>query len=90
MKLMMKRTQLYLDDDMARVLATTSRQRGTTISQLVRECVREKFGRKGALDKAVVARQLAGIWKDRADLGNSAAFVRTLRKGTGRRRVRLA
>ena len=38
----MKRTQLYLDDDMARILATVSRQRGATISELVRECVREK------------------------------------------------
>ena len=32
----MKRTQLYLDDDMARILATVSRQRGATISELVR------------------------------------------------------
>ena len=46
----MKRTQLYLDDDMARILATVSRQRGATISQLVRECVREKFGQAGAVD----------------------------------------
>ena len=86
----MKRTQLYLDDDMARILATVSRQRGATISELVRECVREKFGQTGVLDKAAMARRLAGIWKDRADLGDTRRFVRRLRKGTRRRRLRLA
>ena len=65
----MKRTQLYLDDDMARILATVSRQRGATISQLVRESVRATFGRAGALDKPAMARRLAGIWKDRTDVG---------------------
>ena len=81
----MKRTQLYLDDDMARILATVSRQRGATISELVRQCVREKFGHTGALDKAAIARRLSGIWKDRADLGDTGTLVRRLRKGTGRR-----
>ena len=83
----MKRTQLYLDDDMARILATVSRQRGATISQLVRESVRATFGRAGALDKPAMARRLAGIWKDRTDLGDTGRFVRRLRKGTGRRRL---
>ena len=86
----MKRTQLYLDDDMARVLATVSRQRGATISELVRECVREKFGRSDALDKVAMARRLGGIWKDRADLGDTGRFVRKLRTGTRRRKLRLA
>ena len=86
----MKRTQLYLDDDMARILATVSRQRGATISELVRQCVREKFGQTGALDKGTMARRLAGIWKDRTDLGDTGRFVRRLRKGTRRRRLRLA
>src|SRR5438094_7278558 len=42
----MKRTQLYLDDDIARILSIMSRQRGQTISELVRECIREKFEEK--------------------------------------------
>ena len=86
----MKRTQLYLDDDMARILATVSRQRGATISELVRECVREKFGQTGTLDRAAMARRLAGIWKDRTDLGDTGRFVRRLRQGTRRRRLRRA
>jgi ribbon-helix-helix CopG family protein len=83
-----KRTQLYLDDDMARMLATVSRQRGVTISELVRECLREKLGRQGALDKVAIARRLAGVWKDRTDLGSTASLVRKLRKDARRQRLR--
>jgi hypothetical protein len=38
----MKRTQLYLDEEMARALAALSRQKRTTVSELVRESVQEK------------------------------------------------
>lgn len=85
----MKRTQLYLDDDIARILATVSRQRGETISALVRECVREKFGGKENIDKAALAGELAGIWKGRKDLADAQAFVRRLRKDTRRRRLKI-
>ena len=86
----MKRTQLYLDDDMARILATVSRQRGATISELVRECVREKFGHMGALDKVAMARKLGGLWKNRTDLGDTGRFIRRLRKSTRRRKLKRA
>ena len=42
--IIMKRTPLYLDEDIARILSAVSRQQGRTVSELVRECVREKFG----------------------------------------------
>jgi predicted DNA-binding protein len=77
----MKRTQLYLDDDMANILSALSRQQGTTISSLVRECIREKFGPRQQVDKAALAREIGGIWKKRKDLGATAQHVRTLRKG---------
>ena len=57
--------------------------------ELVRECVREKFGQKDAIDKAAIARRLAGVWKDRSDLGNTGRFVRRLRKDSRRRRLGL-
>ncbi len=85
----MKRTQLYLDEEMSRMLAVVSRQRGTTVSELVRECVREKFGRNDAFDKLAIARRLTGTWKDRSDLGSTARLVRSLRKDTRRRRLKL-
>jgi len=82
----MKRTQLYLDEDIAKVLSTVSRQQGTTVSELVRTCVREKFGGKEAIDRGALARQLGGVWKDRGDLGETRAYVRRLRTDTRRRR----
>lgn len=85
----MKRTQLYLDDDIARILATVSRQTGATISELVRECVRKRYGGKHNLDQTALVRELAGIWKDRKDLRNAERFIRKLRKGTRRRRLKI-
>ena len=85
----MKRTQLYLDDDIAGILSSVSRQDGKTISELVRECLREKFGRKQAVDKTALARQLAGMWKNRKDLGTTSRLIRRLRKGTRAERFKL-
>ena len=78
----MKRTQLYLDDDISNILSTVSRQQGTTISSLVRECIREKFGPRKQVDKAALAREVGGIWKKRTDLGPTQQRVRKLRKGS--------
>ncbi len=83
----MKRTQLYLDDDMAKILSTVSRQRGTSVSDLVRECIREKFVEKNNVDKAELIRQVAGIWKNRRDLEATGKYVRRLRKDTRRQRL---
>jgi hypothetical protein len=85
----MKRTQLYLDDDLAKILSTVSRQRGTTMSELVRACIREKYGETQQVDKVALARQIAGIWKNRRDFGNTAHYVRRLRKDTRRERLKI-
>lgn len=85
----MKRTQLYLDDDMARILSTVSRQRRTTVSELVRECVREKFAESQHVDKVALARQVAGIWKNRRDIGDTGKYVRRLRQDTRRQRLKI-
>lgn len=78
----MKRTQLYLDEEMARTLAALGRQHGKTVSELVRESVEAKYMNKRDLDKAQLARQLAGVWRDRKDLKNIDRIVRKLRAGT--------
>jgi len=77
----MKRTQLYLDEALAKRLAALSRQRGTTISELVRESIREKYEAGRDLDRAAIARKLTGIWAQRKDLARVGAAVRRLRKG---------
>jgi hypothetical protein len=82
MKKRMKRTQLYLDEDMARTLETMSRQKGTTISELVRESLRARYMQDRKLDKVAIARSLIGIWKNREDLKDIDSYVRKLRKGS--------
>ena len=83
----MKRTQLYLDEAMAKMLAALSRQKRTTVSELVRESVREKYMTQKGLNKGLIARQLTGIWADRKDLAQSERLIRRLRRGNRLRRL---
>jgi len=85
----MKRTQLYLDEEMARTLATLGRQKSKTVSELVRESVEEKYMSGTDLDKAQLARQLAGIWRGRKDLKDIDRRLRRLRKGARLKRLGL-
>ena len=76
----MKRTQLYLQEDIWKVLHIRSRQQRTSISDLVRQAVREKYG-NSPVDRTQAMQALVGMWKDRKDLPDSTAYVRRLRKG---------
>lgn len=76
----MKRTQLYLEDEMWKVLEIQSRQTGATVSALVRQAIRDKFlSGKAARREAMQA--LVGIWRDRTDLPPTEQYMRALRKG---------
>ena len=77
----MRRTQLYLDDDLWEALHARAERSGTTISELVREAVRERY--LGSLEVRKKAMQaVVGLWKDRREIGDSTTFVRNLRRGT--------
>jgi hypothetical protein len=78
----MKRTQLYLDEEMARMLQTVSRQRGKTISELVRASVREVYAPEKSLDKVSLARELSGIWSHRKRPKDIQEAIRKLRAGS--------
>jgi len=84
----MKRTQLYLNDDIWKALHIHSRRQGTTISELVRRAVREKYGRSSA-DRRQAMLAFVGLRKDRRDSIDSTAYVRKLRKGNRLRRIAL-
>jgi hypothetical protein len=82
----MKRTQLYIDDDLWSVLQIQARQAETSVSELVRRAVRDRYGnspvnRRGAMLDWV------GVWRDRKDIGDSETYVRRLRRGTRLRRL---
>jgi hypothetical protein len=78
----MRRTQLYLDDDLWKALHARARSQGTTISDLVRQAARERYlGNLEERSKAMEA--LVGIWRDRTDLPDSTEeYVRNLRRDT--------
>ena len=74
----MKRTQLYLDDDLWAALHDKALREKTTISELVRKAARERYiytpeQRRADMMAAV------GIWKDRTDLPDTEAYIRNLR-----------
>lgn len=83
----MKRTQLYLQEDLWKALHIRSRQQGTSISDLVREAIQEKYGiSPERRTEALLG--FVGLWKDREDLPDSTTYVRKLRKGRRLKRIR--
>jgi hypothetical protein len=82
----MKRTQLYLHEDVWKALHIRSRQQRTTISELVRQAVREKYGSSPASRRQAM-QAIVGLRKNRKDLRDSEAYVRRLRKGKRLRRL---
>jgi hypothetical protein len=82
----MKRTQLYLHEDIWKVLHIRSRQQRRSISDLVRQAIREKYG-SSPVGRREAMQALVGMRKDRKDLPDSTAHVRRLRKGKRLRRI---
>ena len=82
----MKRTQMYLDDELWSVLHTLAQRQGTTVSDLVRQAARERYlGKADERRRAMEA--FIGIRKDRTDVVDSTEEVRRLRKGTRMERL---
>ncbi len=81
----MKRVQFYIEENVWKLLEIRARQAGTTISELVRQAVREKYWNQPA-NRAQALKKLIGIWKDRKDIGDSAEYVRKLRNNSSRLR----
>ena len=75
-----RRTQLYLDDDLWTTLHTNALRQGTTVSSLVREAVRERY--LGKLDRRRKAMEnFVGIRKSKQGEPSAVEIVRALRKG---------
>ena len=77
----MRRTQLYLDDHLWNALHACARNRKTSISELVREAVRDRyFGKRDEQRKAM--QEFVGIRHDRSQTLDAVEQVRSLRRGT--------
>ena len=76
----MRRTQLYLDDDLWQALHARARSEQTTISDLVRLAARERY--LARLDeRREVMESFIGTRKDRPQFRDPSAYVRSLRRG---------
>jgi hypothetical protein len=82
----MKRTQLYMEDDVWKVLQIRAKQSKSTISELVRQAVREKYLDKKAERKEAMLSAI-GLWKDRTDLPDTETYVRSLRDDDRLKRI---
>ena len=82
----MKRTQLYLDEELWNTLHAQALREKTTISDLVRKAARERYVYSPEQRRADMMAAV-GVWKDRTDLPDTEAFVRNLRKGTRLKRL---
>jgi len=75
-----RRTQLYLDEDLWTALHVRARNEKTTVSELVREAVRERYAdNQGQRRKAM--QEFVGIRKNSSQPTDAVECVRRLRKG---------
>jgi hypothetical protein len=81
----MRRTQLYLDEKDWKLLHVLARSLRTSVSELVRTAVHEKYFDKERRRQAMLG--IVGLWKDRTDLPDTETYVRSLRKGNRLERV---
>ena len=82
----MRRTQIYLDDELWKALHSHARREKTTISELIRQATRDRYMRNRGRRRADLM-GIVGIWKDRTDLPDTETYVRSLRKGTRLQRL---
>lgn len=82
-----RRTQLYLDDELWAALHARARREGATISELVRVAVKERYlGDQETRRDAMLG--VVGLWKDRSGVEDTDSVIRTLRNGTRMERLR--
>lgn len=66
----MKRTQIYLSEEMQEELDSLSRKKGTSRSDLIREAVTEYIARRSEEDKTKKMDAGAGLWKNKKQIPN--------------------
>lgn len=83
----MRRTQLYLDENLWDALHAQARREGTTVSDLVRRAARERY-LSDIEERRSAMRALVGLRADREDIRDTAKYVRDLRKSDRIERLR--
>jgi len=80
--IMMRRTQIYLDDRQRRKLDRVAKGTHRTVSELIREAIDARYATTPKEDFLDALRAGAfGVWKARSDLGPTDTYVRRVRRG---------
>jgi len=77
----MRRTQLYLDEDLWNALHFHARLNGQTISELVRKAARDKY-MGNPEERRAAMEAIVGLWQDREDIECADVYIRKMRTGT--------
>lgn len=73
----MKRTQIYLDEDIYMALCSQSKALGISLSESIRQILRENLQKKPA-DFLAALENVSGMWKDQC--GDVDTYIRELRQ----------
>jgi len=81
--IVMRRTQIYLDDAQRRKLDRVAKRTRRTVSDLIREAIDARYAATPGEEFLEGLRAGAfGVWKERDDLGKTDAYVRRQRRGS--------
>src|SRR2546430_157731 len=81
--IVMRRTQIYLDDGQRRKLDRVVKRTRRTVSDLIREAIDARYAPTPGEDVLEAHRAGAfGVWKERTDLGQTGAYLRRQRRGS--------
>ena len=81
--IVIRRTQIYLDDRQWRKLDQVAKRSRRTVSELIREAIDARYAATPKADFLAALRAGAfGVWKERPDLGPTETHLRRLRRGS--------
>ncbi len=80
--IVMRRTQIYLDDQQRRKLDQVAKRTRRTVSELIREAIDARYAATPKEDFLAALRAgFFGVWKQRSDLDPTDKYVRRVRRG---------
>lgn len=65
----MRRSQIYLDDEESDLLGRAAVRTGASRSELIRRAIRAQYGEQTAQTRLAALRASAGAWRDRSTTG---------------------
>jgi predicted DNA-binding protein len=80
--IVMRRTQIYLDDQQRRKLDQVAKRTRRTVSELIREAIDARYAATPKEDFLAALRAgVFGVWKQRSDLDPTGSYLRRVRRG---------